>query len=186
MHIYSFAWCTLNLMAVPRGPTHPHCTHQTTQTKPLKEKRLKRKKKPNYPNKTVVGQKDEGEKDGGSVIPEPLTPYPYIATAFFTVIFVNTPLKPYLATGFKTRKLNSYSTVTLTATRQKPALTPCAWASRCQARQLDSSTDLDRTRQTSTEVRAEPIRTSLLEPHSFKVKVDGDPLVNYTTWWLDD
>jgi hypothetical protein len=41
---------------------------------------------------------------GGSVIPEPLTPYPYIATAFFTVIFVNTPLNPYLATGFKTRK----------------------------------------------------------------------------------
>ena len=40
---------------------------------------------------------------GGSVIPEPLTPYPYIATAFFTVIFVNTPLNPYLATGFKTR-----------------------------------------------------------------------------------
>ena len=26
---------------------------------------------------------------GGSVIPEPLTPYPYIATGFFTVIFVN-------------------------------------------------------------------------------------------------
>ena len=43
---------------------------------------------------------------GGSVIPEPLTPYPYIATAFFTVIFVNTPLNPYLATGFKTRKCN--------------------------------------------------------------------------------
>ena len=41
---------------------------------------------------------------GGSVIPEPLTPYPYIATAFFTVLFVNTPLNPYLATGFKTRK----------------------------------------------------------------------------------
>ena len=40
------------------------------------------------------------------VIPEPLTPYPYIATAFFTVIFVNTPLNPYLATGFKTRKCN--------------------------------------------------------------------------------
>ena len=55
---------------------------------------------------------DEGEKDserrrlGLSVIPEPLTPYPYIATAFFTVIFVNTPLNPYLATGFKTRKCN--------------------------------------------------------------------------------
>ena len=52
----------------------------------------------------------EGEKDsvglGGSVIPEPLTPYPYIATAFFTVILVNTPLNPYLATGFKTRKCN--------------------------------------------------------------------------------
>ena len=43
---------------------------------------------------------------GGSVIPEPLTPYPYIGTAFFTVIFVNTPLNPYLATGFKTRKCN--------------------------------------------------------------------------------
>ena len=43
---------------------------------------------------------------GGSVIPEPLTPYPFIATAFFTVIFVNTPLNPYLATGFKTRKCN--------------------------------------------------------------------------------
>ena len=43
---------------------------------------------------------------GGSVIPEPLTPYPYIATAFFTVIFENTPLNPYLATGFKTRKCN--------------------------------------------------------------------------------
>ena len=49
------------------------------------------------------------------------------------------------------------------------------------ARQLDSP------RQNSTDLnRAEPIRTSLLEPHSFKVKVDGDPLVNYTTWWLDD
>ena len=43
---------------------------------------------------------------GGSVIPETLTPYPYIATAFFTFIFVNTPLNPYLATGFKTRKRN--------------------------------------------------------------------------------
>ena len=45
---------------------------------------------------------------GGSVIPEPLTPYPYmyIATAFFTAIFVNPPLNPYLATGFKTRKCN--------------------------------------------------------------------------------
>ena len=46
----------------------------------------------------------------GSVIPEltriPKTPYPYIATAFFTVIFVNTPLNPYQATGFKTRKCN--------------------------------------------------------------------------------
>ena len=50
-----------------------------------------------------------------------------------------------------------------------------------------SSTELDRARQSSTELdKAEPIRTSLLEPHSFKVKVDGDPLVNYTTWWLDD
>ena len=58
----------------PRGPTH-----QTTQTKLVH-----------------VSQKDEGEKPkglGGSVIPEPLTPYPYyIATAFFTVIFENTPL----------------------------------------------------------------------------------------------
>ena len=34
----------------------------------------------------------------------PLNPYPYIATGFFTVIFVTTPLNPYLATGFKTRK----------------------------------------------------------------------------------
>ena len=34
------------------------------------------------------------------------TPYPYIATAFFTVVFVNTPLNPDLATGFKTRKCN--------------------------------------------------------------------------------
>ena len=42
----------------------------------------------------------------GSVIPEPRTPNPYIVTAFFTVIFVNTPLNPYLATGFKTRKSN--------------------------------------------------------------------------------
>ena len=67
------------------------------------------------PHTKLVGQKDEGEKDserrrlGLSVIPEPLTPYPYypyIATAFFTVIFVNTPLNPYLATGFKTRKCN--------------------------------------------------------------------------------
>ena len=39
-----------------------------------------------------------------AVIPEPLNPYPYIATGFFTVIFVTTPLNPYLATGFKTRK----------------------------------------------------------------------------------
>ena len=46
------------------------------------------------------------KRTGGSVIPEPLTPYPYIATAFFTVILVNTPLNPYLATGFKTRKCN--------------------------------------------------------------------------------
>ena len=54
---------------------------------------------------------------------------------------------------------------------------------------VSSSTarQLDRPRQNSTDLdRAEPIRTSLLEPHSFKVKVDGDPLVNYTTWWLDD
>ena len=44
---------------------------------------------------------------GSTVIPEPLTPYPYIATAFFTVIFVSIPLvNPYLATGFKTRKCN--------------------------------------------------------------------------------
>ena len=60
---------SLTLIAVPRGPTH-----QTSRSKV-----------------------DDGEKDseqvsvGGSVIPviipEPLTPYPYIATAFFTVIF---------------------------------------------------------------------------------------------------
>ena len=65
---------------------------------------------PRGPTQTKLGQKDEGEKDsrrlGHSVIPEPLTPYPYIATAFFTVIFVNTPLNPCLATGFKTRKSN--------------------------------------------------------------------------------
>ena len=65
---------------------------------------------PRGPTQTKLGQKDEGEKDsrrlGHSVIPEPLTPYPYIATAFFTVIFVNTPLNPCLATGFKTRKCN--------------------------------------------------------------------------------
>ena len=56
-------------------------------------------------------------------------------------------------------------------------------------RQVSSSTarQLDRPHQNSTDLdRAEPIRTSLLETHSFKVKVDGDPLVNYTTWWLDD
>ena len=99
------------------------------------------------------------------------------------------------------RKLDSYSTGSSTgsstATRQN---TPDSMRRRRQvssstARQ--TSTDLDRPRQTSSELdrprqtstdldRAEPIRTSLLEPHSFKVKVDGDPLVNYTTWWLDD
>ena len=99
------------------------------------------------------------------------------------------------------RKLDSYSTATRqlldriarqsltatrqtsTATRQKPPDSMCLGvkASSSTARQLD------RPRQNSTDLdRAEPIRTSLLEPHSFKVKVDGDPLVNYTTWWLDD
>ena len=63
------------------------------------------------------------------------------------------------------------------------------------ARQLDS--ELDRARQASTRstsktgmwdlALAERTRVSTgLEPHSFKVKVDGDPLVNYTTWWLDE
>ena len=48
-----------------------------------------------------------------------------------------------------------------------PPLTACDGASRCQARQLDSSTDLDRPRQTNDTTtdldRAEPIRTSLFE-----------------------
>jgi hypothetical protein len=99
------------------------------------------------------------------------------------------------------RKLDSYSTATRqlldriarqsltatrqtsTATRQKPP------DSMCLGVKVSSSTarQLDRPRQNSTDLdRAEPIRTSLLEPHSFKVKVDGDPLANYTTWWLDD
>ena len=72
---------------------------------------------------------------------------------------------------------------TSTATRQKPpdSMRLGVKVSSSTARQLD------RPRQNSTDLdRAEPIRTSLLEPHSFKVKVDGDPLVNYTTWWLDD
>ena len=59
----------------------------------------------------------------------------------------------------------------------------------CLGVKVSSSTarQLDRPRQNSTDLdRAEPIRTSLLEPHSFKVKVDGDPLTNYTNWWLDD
>ena len=58
------------------------------------------------PNSSDVKRMKEKRTRRGSVIPEPLTPYPYIATAFFTVIFVNTPLNPYLATGFKTRKCN--------------------------------------------------------------------------------
>ena len=72
---------------------------------------------------------------------------------------------------------------TSTATRQKPpdSMRLGVKVSSSTARQLD------RPRQNSTDLnRAEPIWTSLLEPHSFKVKVDGDPLVNYTTWWLDD
>ena len=51
------------------------------------------------PHTKLVRRRSKGL--GGSVIPEPLTPYPYKSTAFFTVIFVNTPLNPYLATGFK-------------------------------------------------------------------------------------
>ena len=64
-----------------------------------------------------------------------------------------------------------------TATRQtstdldRNPLTPCARASRCQARQLDSSTDLDRPQQAST--RGLRLGKAGLEPHSFKVKVDG-------------
>ena len=71
---------------------------------------------------------------------------------------------------------------TSTATRQKPP------DSMRLGVKVSSSTARPRPRQNSTDLdRAEPIRTSLLEPHSFKVKVDGDPLVKYyTTWWLDD
>ena len=83
------------------------------------------------------------------------------------------------------RKLDSYLTGYSTVTRQlldriarqlldssrqtstEPPLTACDGASRCQARQLDSSTDLDRPRQTSDTTtdldRAEPIRISLFE-----------------------
>ena len=86
--------------------------------------------KPN--SSDVKRMKLEGEKvkrtRRGSVIPEPLsTPYPYIATAFFTVIFVNTPLNPYIATGFnrgfKTRKCNLKLNAILMRFRSKRART---------------------------------------------------------------
>ena len=50
-------------------------------------------------------QKDEGEKDSEArSYPNPLYPLPLHSHCFLSVIFVNTPLNPYLATGFKTRK----------------------------------------------------------------------------------
>ena len=67
---------------------------------------------------------------GGSVIPEPLTPYPYIATAFFTVIFVNTPLNPYLATGFKTRKCNLNAILMRFRSKRARTNKPNAWNER--------------------------------------------------------
>ena len=87
------------------------------------------------------------------------------------------------------------STATRQATRQvarqlldRPRQnTPDSMRRRRQVSTSSTARQLDRPHQNSTDLdRAEPIRTSLLEPHSFKVKVDGDPLVNYTTWWLDD
>ena len=57
-----------------------------------------------------------------------------------------------------------------------PPLTACDGASRCQARQLDSSTDLDSDldRLTTDLDRAEPIRTSLFEcPRHFGAKRSG-------------
>ena len=57
------------------------------------------------------------------IIPEPLTPYPYIATAFFTVIFVNTPLNPYLATGFKPG-FKTRTVVSLSRSVELSSLTP--------------------------------------------------------------
>ena len=91
----------------------------------------------------------------------------------------------------------------LTATRQTSTatpLTPCAWASRCQgsssearARQLDSSTELDRARQSSTELdRARQSSTELDRARQSRADTDQlvrapllqgdgdeDPLVNY-------
>ena len=46
---------------------------------------------------------------GHTRTPNPLAPYPYIATAFFTVIFVNTPLcpKPLPSHWFQDQKMQS-------------------------------------------------------------------------------
>ena len=61
---------------------------------------------------------------GHTRTPNPLPLYyPYIATAFFTLIFVNTPLNPYLATGFKTRKCNLNAILFLKRFRSKRART---------------------------------------------------------------
>jgi hypothetical protein len=46
------------------------------------------------------------DKELGLGDQDPSHPNPYIATGFFTVIFVIPTLNPYLATGFKTRKCN--------------------------------------------------------------------------------